>query len=84
MLFRSNEVIFLGLSEDLALKFGVKDKDLIKLKVKDKALSLSVRVDKDLVGAAYLPYFDEKIDTLSFFEERVLKASLEKIGGSDE
>ncbi|MCR2038919.1 NADH-quinone oxidoreductase subunit G [Campylobacter helveticus] len=79
-----NEVIFLGLSEDLALKFGVKDKDLIKLKVKDKALSLSVRVDKDLVGAAYLPYFDEKIDTLSFFEERVLKASLEKIGGSDE
>ena len=57
---------------------------MIKLKVKDKALSLSVRVDKDLVGAAYLPYFDEKIDTLSFFEERVLKASLEKIGGSDE
>ena len=33
---------------------------------------------------SYLPYFDEKIDTLSFFEERVLRANLEKIGEIDE
>ncbi|EAI5357059.1 NADH-quinone oxidoreductase subunit G [Campylobacter upsaliensis] len=79
-----NEAIFLGLSEDLALKFDVSNKDLIKLKLENKDLNLSVRVDKDLTGVAYLPYFDEKIDTLSFFEERVLRANLEKIGGIDE
>ncbi|MED7890899.1 hypothetical protein VWO34_09845, partial [Campylobacter coli] len=55
-------------------------KDLVKLKIKDKELSLSVRIDKDIKNGAFLPYFDEKIDTLSFFllpnSDSLLKKSL--------
>ncbi|EKF1363714.1 NADH-quinone oxidoreductase subunit G [Campylobacter coli] len=79
-----NEVIFLGVSENLAKEKNLKDKDLVKLKIKDKELSLSVRIDKDIKNGAFLPYFDEKIDTLSFFDERFIVANLEKLGASHE
>ena len=79
-----NEVIFLAVSENLAKEKNLKDKDLVKLKIKDKELSLSVRVDKDIKNGAFLPYFDEKLDTLSFFDERFVVANLEKLGASHE
>ena len=79
-----NETIFLGLSKGLAEQKGLKDKDLVKLFVKDKVLILSVRLDKNLENGAYLPYFDEKIDTLSFFDERFINAKIEKIGAQNE
>ncbi|EPM2018685.1 hypothetical protein ACTLLN_001863, partial [Campylobacter coli] len=63
---------------------NLQDKDLVKLKIKDKELSLSVRIDKDIKNGAFLPYFDEKIDTLSFFDERFIVANLEKLGASHE
>ncbi|KAA6231068.1 NADH-quinone oxidoreductase subunit G [Campylobacter sp. LR264d] len=71
-----NETIFLGLSESLANDLGLKNKDLVKLIVKNHSLTLSVRIDKDLKNGAYLPYFDDKIDTLSFFDERFTKAKI--------
>ncbi|EAI9195818.1 NADH-quinone oxidoreductase subunit G [Campylobacter coli] len=80
----TNEAIFLGVSENLAKEKNLKDKDLVKLKIKDKELSLSVRIDKDIKNGAFLPYFDEKIDTLSFFDERFIVANLEKLGASHE
>ncbi|WP_171823137.1 hypothetical protein, partial [Campylobacter coli] len=52
--------------------------------IKDKELSLSVRVDKDIKNGAFLPYFDEKLDTLSFFDERFVVANLEKLGANHE
>ncbi|HHW4151405.1 TPA: hypothetical protein ACUU9R_001838, partial [Campylobacter coli] len=39
---------------------------------------------KDIKNGAFLPYFDEKIDTLSFFDERFIVANLEKLGASHE
>ena len=54
------------------------------IKIKDKELSLSVRVDKDIKNGAFLPYFDEKLDTLSFFDERFVVANLEKLGANHE
>lgn len=79
-----NEVIFLGVSENLAKEKNLQDKDLVKLFIKDKSLTLSVRIDKDIKNGAYLPYFDEKIDTLSFFDERFTPANLEKLGANNE
>ncbi|MDX2323607.1 NADH-quinone oxidoreductase subunit G [Campylobacter hepaticus] len=75
-----NETVFLGVSEELARKNDLYDKDLVKIYIKDKEFVLSVRVDKDIKNGAYLPYFDEKIDTLSIFDERFIVARLEKIG----
>ncbi|EAL7046256.1 NADH-quinone oxidoreductase subunit G [Campylobacter coli] len=80
----TNEAIFLGVSQNLAKEKNLQDKDLVKLKIKDKELSLSVRIDKDIKNGAFLPYFDEKIDTLSFFDERFIVANLEKLGASHE
>lgn len=79
-----NEAIFLGISENLAKEKNLQDKDLVKLRIKDKELSLSVRVDKDIKNGAFLPYFDEKLDTLSFFDERFIVANLEKLGANHE
>ncbi|MBM0637315.1 NADH-quinone oxidoreductase subunit G [Campylobacter sp. VicNov18] len=79
-----NETAFLGVSEDLAKKNNLQDKDLVKIYIKDKELALSVRVDKDIKNGAYLPYFDAKIDTLSMFDERFITARLEKIGANNE
>ena len=72
------------MSQNLAKEKNLQDKDLVKLKIKDKELSLSVRIDKDIKNGAFLPYFDEKIDTLSFFDERFIVANLEKLGASHE
>ncbi|EMD1346094.1 NADH-quinone oxidoreductase subunit G [Campylobacter coli] len=80
----TNEAIFLGVSQNLAKEKNLQDKDLVKLKIQDKELSLSVRIDKDIKNGAFLPYFDEKIDTLSFFDERFIVANLEKLGASHE
>ncbi len=79
-----NEAIFLGVSENLAKEKNLQDKDLVKLFIKDKSLTLSVRIDKDIKNGAYLPYFDEKMDTLSFFDERFIVANLEKLGANNE
>lgn len=79
-----NEAIFLGMSENLAQEKNLQDKDLVKLHTKDKELNLSVRIDKDIKNGAYLPYFDEKLDTLSFFDERFALAKIQKIGASNE
>ncbi|TEY03175.1 NADH-quinone oxidoreductase subunit G [Campylobacter sp. US33a] len=79
-----SEAIFLGVSENLAKEKNLQDKDLVKISIKDKTLTLSVRVDKDIKNGAYLPYFDEKIDTLNFFDERFIVANLEKLGANNE
>lgn len=79
-----NEELFLGVSEDIAKESNVQNDDKICLKIKDEDLILSVKVDKNLGGGAYLPYFDEKIDTLKFFDERFMVAKLEKIGANNE
>ncbi|WP_276882645.1 NADH-quinone oxidoreductase subunit G [Campylobacter cuniculorum] len=79
-----NEAIFLGVGENLAQNLGLKDKEVIKLKLKNKELSLSIKVDKDIKTGAYLPYFDEKMDTLEFFDERFICAEISKIGINNE
>jgi len=79
-----NESIFLGLSENEAQNLELKDKDVVKLSVKDKNLILNIRIDKDLQNGAYLPYFDAKVDTLSFFDERFTRAKIEKMGADNE
>lgn len=79
-----SEAIFIGISENLANERNLKDKDLVKITINNKEISLSVRVDKDLKNGAYLPYFDEKIDTLSFFDQRFVLAQIQKIGANNE
>ena len=79
-----NEIIFLGISQKLAQEKHLQDEDLVKIFIKDKELILSVRVDKDIKNGAYLPYFDEKMDTLSMFDERFIAVKLEKIGANNE
>lgn len=79
-----NESIFLGISEDLCEKLNLKDKDLIEFFIDDKKLILSIKVDKDLKNSIFLPYFDSKIDTLSFFKERFIVAKIQKLGANNE
>lgn len=78
------EELFLGISEALAKEKNLQEKELVRLSIKEKSLELCIRIDKDLKNGAYLPYFDEKTDTLSFFDERFSLARIQKLGANNE
>ena len=60
-------------------KYNLKDKDLVKLTSNNEELIISVKIDENLENGAYLPNFDEKIDTNKFFKERFVSAKLQRL-----
>ncbi|MCX2682664.1 NADH-quinone oxidoreductase subunit G [Campylobacter sp. MIT 21-1685] len=78
------EELFLGISETIAKEKKLEENQRVKLGMKEKTLELCIRIDKDIKNGAYLPYFDEKTDTLSLFEERFTLATIQKVGANNE
>lgn len=74
-----NESGYLGVSKELSSKYNLKDKDLVKLTSNNEELIISVKIDENLENGAYLPNFDEKIDTNKFFKERFVSAKLQRL-----
>ena len=74
-----NESGYLGISKEIATKYNLKNKDLVKLSANNEELVISVKIDENLENGTYLPNFDEKINSEKFFKERFTYAKLQRL-----